>query len=103
MKLVIFDMDQTLVEFIAVHDEATRRLFRKFFNVDAALTEIDYAGRSLNESFRVLAGLKHVPEKDFREKSPRLLEAYDSAFGASLPAAAGKYVLPGVRELLDRP
>ncbi len=38
MKLVIFDLDQTLVDFISMHDEVTQKLFRKFFDVDARFT-----------------------------------------------------------------
>ena len=101
MKLVLFDMDQTLVEVIDVHDEATRRVFKSFFNVAARLTEIDYAGRSLTESFRVLAGLKGVPESDIRDQLPQILAAYDKAFVASLPDDASGFILPGVSRLLD--
>jgi len=32
MKLIIFDLNQTLVDFLSVHDEVTRRLFKMFFN-----------------------------------------------------------------------
>ena len=102
MKLIIFDMDQTLVDFLAVHDEATQKLFRKYFDVEARLTEIDYSGRSLDSSFETLAKLKKIPENLFLEKSRYLLESYESAFAASLPEAPEKYVLPGVRELLER-
>jgi beta-phosphoglucomutase-like phosphatase (HAD superfamily) len=57
MKLIIFDLDQTLVDFISVHDEITKRLFKGFFNIDAKLTEIDFAGKNLNDNFRELARL----------------------------------------------
>jgi phosphoglycolate phosphatase len=101
MKLVIFDMDQTLVEVIDVHDEATRRVFKSFFNVEARLNEMDYAGRSLTDSFRVLAGIKGIPESEIRERLPRMLEAYDRAFAENLPADASRFILPGVIRLLD--
>jgi phosphoglycolate phosphatase len=101
MKLVIFDMDQTLVEVIDVHDEAARLVFRSFFGVEAGLTEMDYAGRSLTESFRVLAGTKGIPESEVRDRLPRLLEAYDRAFVESLPTDAAGFILPGVSRLLE--
>ena len=101
MKLVIFDMDQTLVDFIPVHDKVTRGLFQEYFNVEAGLTEIDFAGKSLNDSFRELAGLKNIPEDVFNDKRRRLLESYGVRFARSLPADAAKYVLPGVKELLN--
>jgi phosphoglycolate phosphatase len=101
MKLVIFDMDQTLVEVIDVHDEATRRVFKSFFDIEARLTETDYAGRSLADSFRVLAGTRGIPESEVRDRMPRLLEAYGEAFAESLPADASRFILPGVIRLLD--
>ena len=101
MKLIIFDLDQTLVDFIAVHDEAVYRLFKTFFGVETRLTEIDFAGRSLTENFIELGRLKGVPEELLREKSRELVERYEQIFAASIPQNAHRYILPGARELLD--
>jgi phosphoglycolate phosphatase len=102
MKLIIFDMDQTLVDFLSVHDEATRKVFLKYFNVEARLTEVDYSGKSLMVNFQSLARLKNVPQYLFRAKRHLLLEAYEIAFRESLPEEPEKYVLPGVRPLLKK-
>jgi beta-phosphoglucomutase-like phosphatase (HAD superfamily) len=101
MKLVIFDLDQTLVDFIEVHDQATQRLFSDFFGVKARLTEIDFAGKSLDDNFVELARLKNVPEDIFRKKRQKLLESYETAFSNNLPADAEKHILPGARQLLS--
>jgi phosphoglycolate phosphatase len=101
MKIIIFDLDQTLVDFISVHNEVTQKLFKKFFNIDAELIEIDFAGKSLNDNFRELARLKNIPEDMFREKSQQLLASYETTFSKSLPTDASKYILPGARELLS--
>jgi phosphoglycolate phosphatase len=101
MKLVIFDLDQTLVDFLSVHEETTRKLFKRFFNVEARLTDIDFAGRSLIENFRELARLKGIPDEMFREKSSQLLESYETTFGANSPRDAARCILPGVVKLLD--
>jgi phosphoglycolate phosphatase len=101
MKLIIFDLDQTLVNFLSVHGEATRRLFRRFFNVDARLTEIDFTGKSLVENFGQLARLKGIPEDLLRKEGDQMLESYETAFGESLPRDGAKYILPGARQLLS--
>jgi len=101
VKLVIFDLDQTLVDFISVHDEATRELFRKFFGVEASLKEIDFAGRSLGDSFLELARLKGIPESKVGEIGQQLLGDYERIFREKLHQDASSHVLPGVRRLLE--
>jgi phosphoglycolate phosphatase-like HAD superfamily hydrolase len=101
MKLVIFDMDQTLVDFISIHDRAARELFKQYFDVDARLTEIDFAGRSMAENFLELAKLKNIPEDKIRQNSEVLLNRYETNFSESIPPRASKYVLPGVKPLLE--
>jgi phosphoglycolate phosphatase len=101
VKLIIFDLDQTLVDFISVHDDATRELFNRFFGVDARLTEIDFAGRSLAENFLELARLKGIPEAEVGKNSQALVESYERIFGEKLLKVASDHVLPGVRRLLE--
>ncbi len=101
MKLVIFDLDQTLVDFLPVHEAVTTSLFQRFFNVDARLTEIDFAGKNLKDNFRQLARLKGIPDEVIDRNMPQLLESYDALFAASLPKDARRYVLPGARKLLE--
>jgi phosphoglycolate phosphatase len=100
MKLIIFDMDQTLIELIEVHDEAARQLFQKFFGVDARLTNIDYAGKSLFESFRQLAKQNHISEEKFLSVKDQLLQSYEDVFVHNIPGNSCEYVLPGVEQLL---
>jgi phosphoglycolate phosphatase len=100
MKLIIFDMDQTLIELIEVHDEAARQLFQKFFGVDARLTNIDYAGKSLFESFRQLAKQNHISEEKFLSVKDQLLQSYEDVFVHNIPGNSYEYVLPGVEQLL---
>ena len=75
-------------------------MFKRFFNVEARLTEIDFAGKSLIENFRELARLKGIPDEMFREKSSQLLQSYEAAFGESLPRDAADRVLPGAVKIL---
>lgn len=101
MKLVIFDMDQTLIEVITIHDEATRQVFLALYGIEARLTEIDYAGRSLRESFVELARLKGLNADLVKARLDEMLTAYDAAFDRAIPEDATPYVLPGVFTLLE--
>jgi phosphoglycolate phosphatase len=100
MKLIIFDLDQTLVDFLSIHEEAVRRLFKKSFGVDIRLAEIDFSGKSLIENFNELARLKDIHEDIIEKRRNQLLQSYEATFAASLPRDAATYVLPGVKELL---
>lgn len=102
MKLIIFDLDQTLVDLIKIHDEAVRRFFRSMFDREARLTEIDFAGRSLTENLIELGRRKGVSEELARKKGGELLERYEQIFFEIMPQDASSYILPGVYELLER-
>ncbi len=101
MKLVIFDLDQTLVDLISVHDATVQELFKSYFGIDASLREIDFAGRSLTENLAELAKLKGIAHDEFLKKSKSLLESYEKIFQAKIPTTAPNYILPGVIPLLD--
>lgn len=102
MKLIIFDLDQTLVDLISVHDATVRELFKKIFGVDASLYEIDFAGKSLTENFIELAGLKGIAESELIDKSKSILESYEQIFESKIPKEASSYILPGVIPLLEK-
>jgi phosphoglycolate phosphatase-like HAD superfamily hydrolase len=101
MKLVIFDLDQTLVGLISVHDATVKELFKSYFGVDASLREIDFAGKSLTENMSELAELKGIARDKFVEKSKSLLESYEIIFQSKMPPKGSDYVLPGVKPLLE--
>jgi len=101
MKLVIFDLDQTLVDLISVHDATVKELFKNHFGVDASLREIDFAGKSLTENMAELARLKGIVRSKFTEKSKSLLESYEKIFQAKIPPTALNHILPGVTSLLE--
>ena len=100
MKLIIFDLDQTLVDLLAIHDKATIKTFRDAFGVNARLTDVDFAGRSLVENFREIARYKNIPQRKILTKSRKLLRSYELNFINYLPENASRYVLPGAKRLL---
>ncbi len=100
MKLVIFDLDQTLVDLLAAHNRTVARVFRELFGVNAKLTDVDFGGRSLQENFLLLAKVKGISEEKVRGLGPTLLKTYEDYFVETLPRDARRNVLPGVVRLL---
>lgn len=101
MKLVIFDLDQTLVELIMVHDAAAEELFRKNYWKSSRFTDIDYAGRSLTASFVEMAKARGMDISKVQLDAPRLLGEYEALFARMIPADASRSILPGAKELLE--
>jgi phosphoglycolate phosphatase len=101
MKLIIFDMDQTLVDFVAVHDGAAKMLFRNEFGVEARLTEVDCAGKALLQSFAEIAKMKGIPAERITDHGPELLTSYEKYFGELIREVKGDPILPGVIPLLE--
>ncbi|MGA9048033.1 MAG: HAD family hydrolase [Dehalococcoidia bacterium] len=102
MKLIIFDLDQTLVDFLPGHAETVRRLFLKEFNIDAKLTGIDFSGRSLTDNIAELARVNGIDADSVRVRMAELLAEYEQIFFSLMPPDLSGYVLPGVRQLLQR-
>ena len=101
MKLIIFDLDQTLVDLHPVHEETVRRLFLTKFNIDARLTGIDFSGRSLTDNIAELARDNGIDEAQVRDSMNDILGSYERLFSSLMPPDPFKYVLPGVRQLLQ--
>ncbi len=100
--LVVFDLDQTLVDCFEVHDGAVARAFKEFFGADGvSLKQLDFAGRSLLESFTELARIHGVPDADFTPRRQDLLRRYGDNFVAGYPPDPTPYLLPGVVPLLQ--
>jgi phosphoglycolate phosphatase len=100
LKLIIFDLDQTLVEVISIHDAAARQLFQKYFGVKASFTEVEYAGRSMPENFVQMGKQYGISPEAVEARMTELLSDYDQIFRKKIPADARKYILPGAAALL---
>jgi phosphoglycolate phosphatase len=99
-KLILFDVDQTLVDALEHHEAAFRKAFKEIFNVDAELTEIDFYGKTVPNIIRELAVLKGIPRGEIESKLKETVEMAEYFFGESVKKGEIK-VLPGVRELLE--
>ncbi len=93
-------MDQTLVEFIDIHNKALKKTLKKIYGVTGSYSEIDFAGKTLHRSIREIAELKGVKKSAVSRKIKKALNAYNDAFIRAMPKRTNKQVLPGVRNLL---
>jgi len=99
-RLILFDVDQTLVDALEHHEVAFRKAFKEVFNVDAELTEINFYGKTVPNIIRELAGLKGIPSGVIESKLTETIERAEYFFRESVRKGEVK-VLPGVRELLE--
>lgn len=100
-KLILFDVDQTLVDALAHHNVAYKKAFKEVFNVDAQLTDIKFAGKIVPNIIRELGELKGIPKDVVKSKLTETVERVESFFKESVAKGEIK-VLPGVRELLEK-
>jgi phosphoglycolate phosphatase len=100
-KLILFDVDQTLVDALAHHEVAYRNAFKELFNVDAELTGIKFAGKTVPNIIRELAEFKGIPRDIVESKLTETIERIESFFKESVDKGEIR-VLPGVRELLEK-
>jgi HAD superfamily hydrolase (TIGR01509 family) len=100
--LVLFDLDQTLVDALPLYDRACRRVFLEHFGVECSAYDLDFAGRTLPAI--IWEGCKKcgIPRREYDAKAHllvrdliRYFDSYVSAPGAQVR------VLAGARELLE--
>jgi len=100
MKLVIFDLDHTLIDIFRLHDKSLHLSMKKVFGIKACFEEIDYTGKKIGASMEELAKLHKVPVKEIKKGVPKALKAYEKFFLANLPKSTSHYLLPGAKKLL---
>ncbi len=99
MKLVIFDLDQTLVNIFRVHDNAYHNTMRDVFNIDACYKRIDYAGKRIPDLIREFALKENVPNAVIDMNIAEAVRVYEMSF-AMLLKNVNRHILPGVKKLV---
>lgn len=100
MRLIIFDLDQTIIEMLKFHNKATGLIFKKFFGIKARLDEIDFAGKTMKRNLIELAKLKNINKTDLNKKIPKAVKTYSKTFVSIIPKSTKKFLLPGVYVLI---
>lgn len=108
-KLIIFDLDQTLVEALPHHNRAYKKAFREIFDVEikrkvfdkkAAPDEKKFAGKPIPEIIRELGEYKGIPKERIEPNIEKTIEKIEKLFKESIRKSKIQ-VLPGVRDLLS--
>ena len=99
-KLVVFDLDQTLIDVLPAHDRAISAAFREVFGVSAKFSEVDFAGRQMDVSLLEMGELHDIGRARVDAQLGRLKRIYAERFPGEV--AKRPRLLPGVREVLHR-
>lgn len=104
-RLVLFDIDGTLIDTAGAGRRAVERAFFDVFAVDAATRPngIRYAGMTDPAIFLGLARVFAIDSATYHERRPRLDAAYLTHLAAEMERSdPRRRVLPGVIDLLER-
>ena len=103
-RLVLFDVDGTLIDTAGAGRRAVERAFTDVFAIDAAARPngVRYAGMTDPSIFLALAGALAIDAAIYEERRTRLHETYLTHLAAEMERGdPRRRVLPGVVELLD--
>lgn len=98
-RLLLWDIDATLVTTAGAGDQALKRVIVERYGVEDDLRDIEIAGRTDAAIARSILRKYEVAESS--ENVGAFLNGYIAQLGELLPQLHGR-VLPGVREILDR-
>jgi phosphoglycolate phosphatase-like HAD superfamily hydrolase len=101
VKLAVFDLDQTLVDLVWLHNRAAEVVFQRWFGISAKATEVDSSGRSLDDILREVSRRRGLPPEKLETEMPAMLDAYFRVFLDQLRADSKQFLLPGVPAVLD--
>ncbi|MFA5247314.1 MAG: HAD family hydrolase [Candidatus Micrarchaeia archaeon] len=100
--LVLFDLDQTLVDAIPIYDKACRKVFAELFGVKCSAYDLDFAGKTLPAIIWEGCQRNGVSRKTYNAKLSIAISRLSSYFNDYLSDSKSKIrVLTGVKLLLE--
>jgi len=102
MKLIVFDLDQTIMDIFKFHNKTTEITFKKVFGVKAKMDEVDYVGKTLKRVLTELAVLKGIKKNERQKKIPKAIKLYEKTLISILPENTNSYLLPGASSLIKK-
>ncbi len=103
-KLVLFDIDGTLLSAGRAPRRAITRALRETFSIDDPLDGLPpttFAGKTDPEILRGILKRNHCPDNNWKQKLPAFFDRYIQALREELPGEKKARLFPGVRDLLD--
>jgi phosphoglycolate phosphatase len=100
-KLLLFDVDGTLVLTGGAGIRAMNLAFTDVYGVESGLADVEVAGRIDVAILRTALAKHHLSSEAFAEQVERFRDAYCRRLARTLVEAESGRVLPGVRELLE--
>jgi len=100
MKLVIFDLDDTLVNLFKVHDKAYHKTMEEIFGLTACYKKLDYTGKRIPDLIKEYAMKEGVTPQVIAMNLEEAERVYELNFAMALRDPK-KHILPGVQKLLE--
>ncbi|MCX6761781.1 MAG: HAD family hydrolase [Candidatus Moranbacteria bacterium] len=100
MKLVLFDIDKTLVKSSAGHRAAFSAAFKEIYGIDASIDIIQPSGMTDQQIIFEVLKIKGLDEEKIKSKLDLCMEKMADVFSGMI-ATAELTILPGVKELLE--
>lgn len=101
MRIILFDVDMTLLYSGGAGGLAMRRAFQRLYGIEDAFARIEFSGRTDVAIVRDAMREHGIGDGRFDGELARFRDAYYELLGPTLLEVAGGRVMPGVRDLLD--
>lgn len=101
-RLIVFDIDGTLISTRGLGAEALTHAVREVFGVPEPFKNYSMAGRTDPQILREALGAAGVPPERIRRDLSRALARHEAILTALFRERPAGHLMPGIRPLLDR-
>jgi phosphoglycolate phosphatase len=99
-RLLLFDMDGTLIDIASAHLSAVRKVALETWGINGTPEGLDYGGKPQLEFLREVCLVQGISEADFEAQRDEAARDLSTATLVRLPKGLDGVVLPGVISLL---
>jgi len=100
MKLVIFDLDHTLVNLFSLHDKAYHKTMEEVFGLKACYKQLDFTGKRIPDLIAEFARREGVTPQVIAMNIEEAERVYELHFLSGLKNVT-RHVLPGAHKLVE--